>query len=133
MTKESLCRAFDDLEKMEKELGNLYNLPQNNIPSQAQSLKETTQGPIISSPASNMANIVKNVQLLVAKNIAAINNRQQEQNLNETNTNGIVSAIKSDAEDQTEAETPSLNVTLVNGLSTSPAHLEAHEIENFRK
>lgn len=65
LTKEQVCQAFDDLDKMEKDLSYLFaNL--NSMP--------------LSSTTSNQNDIlVKNFQLLIAKNIANITQQQQQQ------------------------------------------------------
>jgi predicted XRE-type DNA-binding protein len=70
LTKEQVCQAFDDLDKMEKDLSCLFT---TLSPHSALS----TNTPTNNSHHNEL--VLKNFQLLMAKNLANINQQQQQQ------------------------------------------------------
>ena len=141
LTKEQVCQAFDDLERMEKELGGLYSVPVNWSPNQSQGSPTPSSAAVCNSSGSSTtgpdtASIVKSVQLLMAKNLAAINNQHQRSTLNSSSSNnGHLILNKNENNEQTNANLSSAAVALVNNhfSNTVDAEQEGKEIDEFRK
>jgi hypothetical protein len=138
LTKEQLANAYDDLDKIEQDLGPLYTIPSNlfaNLNFQNQ----------ISNMANNgdMSNLLtNNLQLFqIAKNLASFNsntnrtiNSTNNSNINNNiNSNQILSAI-SKHESKNEQNDNSVASTIVNNhfLSLIDSDKEAKEVEEFR-
>jgi hypothetical protein len=111
LTKEQLCQAFDDLDKMEKDLGNLYNIPSN--PSQSQNNNNNNQSSLN----------LQNFQSLLSKDKSPQQNAMSNASNNFTSiTNDIPSGSSSAS-------------GIVNSYfaKVTDPEIENREIENYRR
>jgi hypothetical protein len=79
--RKKVCQAFDDLDKMEKDLSFLFtNLSQNNL---------ATALPLSSITSNQNDYVMKNFQILMAKNLAGMNAVNTSLDSFNTNSNHI--------------------------------------------
>ncbi|RNA25115.1 von Willebrand factor type EGF and pentraxin domain-containing 1, partial [Brachionus plicatilis] len=121
LTKDQVCQAFDDLDRMDKEFGSLYNVPA----SQAVSLSK--QNEILN----------KNIQLLLnSQNSLIAQQQQQFQQLNKgpAGNKASTNSQSSNSSENSNGGGPTSAVTIVNNHFASVIDPEAEnkEIEEFR-
>lgn len=121
LTKEQVCQAFDDLDRMDKELGSLYNVPV----SQAISLSK--QNEILN----------KNIQLLLnSQNSLIAQQQQQFQQLNKSQSGNKASTnsqSSNSSENSNGGPTSAVNIVNNHFASVTDPETENKEIEEFRK
>ena len=94
LTKEQVCQAFDDLDKMEKDLSCLFT---TLSPHSALSSSTPTNNNNNNNNNNSHHNelVLKNFQLLMAKNLANINQQQQQQQHQTSNSDNYNNSIQS--------------------------------------
>jgi len=101
LTREQLCQAYDDLDRVERDLGTIYNLPFNLTESNSNTNPNANMASsILSAQQSLLADpaiFAKNLQIIMAKNIAAQRFLSQTGQVNGTvnNVNGSTSSSTS--------------------------------------
>lgn len=94
LTKEQLCQAYDDLDRVERELGTIYNLPLSvNDANSTTNSNSNMATSILSAQQNLLADptiFAKNLQILMAKNIAAQRFLSQTSSQVNGNVNGVL-------------------------------------------
>ena len=114
LTKEQLCQAFDDLDKMEKDLGSLYNIPLSN-----------NNGATSSSSASASTKSIPNPQL--NKN----NQKPASNGFNNNNTNNNL--LNGSSTDTITSASAASNIVNTYFASVIDPEVENKEVEDFRR
>jgi hypothetical protein len=120
LTKEQLCQAFDDLDKMDKELGNLYNLPLTSSHSILQNSNHSNH-----SNAQFPINM-QNFQSFLNKN------KSQQQNNLPSGSNNLTSnsSVSNDVCNGSSSASGIINSYFANMIDPE---IENREIENYRR
>lgn len=145
LSKEQVCQAFDDLERMERDLGSLYSIPLNisnlSLPCSNTSSQQSTCSNLNSS--LNKANEIftknmQNFQNLFAKNSSNLHQQQQQQKVSAPNTN-LNSSLQngsnnSNSNDNSTTSSASAAIVVNTHFATIiDPDLENKEIEEFRR
>lgn len=122
LTKEQVCQAFDDLDRMDQELGSFYNVPVS------QTISMSKQNEILN----------KNIQLLLnSQNSLIAQQQQQFQQLNKSQSSANKASTNSQSSNSSENSNggPNSAVNIVNNhfASVIDTETENKEIEEFRK
>ena len=112
LTKEQLCQAFDDLDKMEKDLGSLYNIPLSNN-------NGATSSSSASASTKNIPNPHKNNQKPASNGF----------NNNSTNTN----SLNNSSTDTITSASAASNIVNTYFASVIDPEVENKEVEDFRR
>lgn len=114
LTKEQVCQAFDDLDRMDKELGSLYN-----VPSTGNTL--TKQNEILN----------KNIQLLLNTQNSLL--AQQQQSLQQIKPiNKISNSLSNETTNGNNSAPNAINIVNAHFANVIEPEQENKEIEEFR-
>ena len=137
LSKEQVCQAFDDLERIERELDSLFHNSQNTSNENLLNLLQTQFNS--TTDASIFSKSIQNFQLLMAKNIAALNLHQRL--LNPASTSTVTTSSSSPSPIVARQTTsisnrvvvsPSTNNENVNSLNLDDVEDEIKELDDFR-
>ena len=142
LNKEHLCQAYDDLERIERELGSVYDV--HNDVTNVNNSQQHTNANLTADPLTHSKNL-QNFQVLMAKNLAAMNYYQgllattatlSPNHCSPTSSGQLNSSLNGHSRNtlspsnENSNNSPILNVNTL--LANSEIEDEARELEEFR-
>ncbi|CAF0756404.1 unnamed protein product [Brachionus calyciflorus] len=139
LTKEQVCQAFDDLDRMDKELGSLYNVPtsqavnltkQNEILNKNIQLLLNTQNNLIAQQQQIQSNLTPVVKTQPQNNIK--NSSSNSESLNGNGSNNNSSCSNSNSNNNNNININAVNIVNTHFANNADPEVENKEIEELR-